>query len=831
MQKTKSERPHAVLAPSAAAEWLNCPANARARLLGRFPKDKSSPAAEDGTRKHKLVENFLLNWLQIRENDSGQVSMRRMQNSLLELSLAERAAIIQTTLTHLPLGVLFEVEKKLKIAFPLLRNGKMSAGNTFGTADIVAYNPKTEIATLIDWKFGFHDVPPYSEQMRLYAAGVLQLSGDGFCIAANASPEELRAALRAICAENGLPSDCKPELRGEYSEFYAQNNNNTRGVLLDGGIEGRGVFRENDWFHKIHEIPAVPPEGLCFQWNEKASLCAAFIAAAFRTKSRAANIGDLDISPKLLREAWESGDLAAFEKLRCSRNQLLRTLNGRVFPWFRESGYDCGRISARDAHNYLERPLTQPPQGCISGAALMLAKIHPKYGARQLIELGLYHGFRPIILNSKDARLQVEFYLERAKAQGGEWPARFEKLTPMTVFWAANRLADKDDPDIERYESLAAQADIWAVPAQSWRPGFKAEGKASLAEILAGRRVIGGGGVFEIEGREDIAEMSCGKDWGKRGLEILHKDGKEPRFKAGEIDFAAIPADVRDEWLLVRPFAWKYEEKTANNGEILPNIGKKPPLAGIILPKTNLTSRNLVAYIRAISDFIPEGESEAETLSWRERLAENEKKTQRGRIRAFEEVLNRAMNAETDLEASAEAAQSDLTDGGTGRRRETKWLSAGVYSAVNSPRSLDADYARWEDKAFAALNGEMKGLAYDEVLSRLKESGLDFQFLRRLFAEIGARAQFMPNTGISVIIPAKTVGRAFCEAAAARWSFPLEREEKRCRKGEAVGKASLKRRDALKCAAERVMGGESVKSAAVFLGLNYKTLRRFLKKS
>lgn len=167
---------HAVLSPSSAERWIDCPASVR--LASRFPNE-SSVYAEEGTCAHELGEikasfafglidqktfnrkraRWVKKWPEYAEVEETMVEMERHTDAYVEL-IRERKALYPDTQVML--------EQRLNTGIP----------QSWGTSDTVLVSPRH--VEIIDFKYGA-GVAVEAEgnpQLRLYALGALDQYGD-----------------------------------------------------------------------------------------------------------------------------------------------------------------------------------------------------------------------------------------------------------------------------------------------------------------------------------------------------------------------------------------------------------------------------------------------------------------------------------------------------------------------------------------------------------------------------------------------------------------------------------------------------------------------------
>jgi hypothetical protein len=167
---------HAVLSPSAAERWIECPASVR---FSRQFRNESSVYAEEGTCAHELGEikvsfefglidratfnrrraRWVKKWPEYAEVEETLVEMERHTDAYVEL-IRERAALYPHTQVM--------VEQRLNTGIP----------QSWGTSDTVLASPRH--IEIVDFKYGA-GVAVEAEgnpQLRLYALGALDTYGD-----------------------------------------------------------------------------------------------------------------------------------------------------------------------------------------------------------------------------------------------------------------------------------------------------------------------------------------------------------------------------------------------------------------------------------------------------------------------------------------------------------------------------------------------------------------------------------------------------------------------------------------------------------------------------
>lgn len=142
---------HAIFSPSAASRWLRCPSSALLTIHAKeqgLVTDEPSPAAEEGTHAHAMVERALSEGLDMKD------MMRFPHPELLELQLFLDWVRSQP-------GEL-QVEQRIEIVEP----------ECFGTADVVIL--EGDHLTVADLKFGLTPVEAANNmQLMTYAAGIM----------------------------------------------------------------------------------------------------------------------------------------------------------------------------------------------------------------------------------------------------------------------------------------------------------------------------------------------------------------------------------------------------------------------------------------------------------------------------------------------------------------------------------------------------------------------------------------------------------------------------------------------------------------------------------
>jgi hypothetical protein len=160
-----SERAHARLAPSSAARWMACPGSIP--LSADLP-DTSSASADEGTAAHQLAELMLKGEPLPDYVDVNGVAWEVTDEMVgaVEVYVNECRRIIR-----MHLGVLFRIETRLDLSH---------IGLDFGTADFVAYDPRTQTVYTRDLKYGQRHVVEAEQnaQQLIYASGAANLHHD-----------------------------------------------------------------------------------------------------------------------------------------------------------------------------------------------------------------------------------------------------------------------------------------------------------------------------------------------------------------------------------------------------------------------------------------------------------------------------------------------------------------------------------------------------------------------------------------------------------------------------------------------------------------------------
>lgn len=150
---------HALLSPSAAHRWINCPPSAC--LEREFPSSSSEAAAE-GTAAHALCEHKLRKFLKLRSkrphSDFEDDEMDRCSDAYV--------SFVQEQMGYIPSPMML-VEQRLDLT--------RYVPEAFGTADCIIVGG--DMLHVIDFKYGMGVLveAEHNPQMMLYALGALDL--------------------------------------------------------------------------------------------------------------------------------------------------------------------------------------------------------------------------------------------------------------------------------------------------------------------------------------------------------------------------------------------------------------------------------------------------------------------------------------------------------------------------------------------------------------------------------------------------------------------------------------------------------------------------------
>ena len=150
-----------ILRPSSASRWIACPASARLSL--KVPYEESGEAAKIGTAIHSLAETC---W-QLDQDPMDYVG-KVIEGITMTRENAEFA------LAHIRMVAGLEAElgtvkvEQYGVAY------ETTIAKVGGTADVVAYNLDKSVLVIADLKTGRGWVDADSDQMKIYALGMMQ---------------------------------------------------------------------------------------------------------------------------------------------------------------------------------------------------------------------------------------------------------------------------------------------------------------------------------------------------------------------------------------------------------------------------------------------------------------------------------------------------------------------------------------------------------------------------------------------------------------------------------------------------------------------------------
>ena len=149
-----------ILRPSSASRWIACPASARLSL--NVPYEPAGEAAQIGTAIHSLSETC---W-QLDQDPMDYVG-KTVEGIVITRENAEFA------LAHIRMVAALEAElgtikvEQYGVAY------ETTLAKVGGTADVVAYNMDRSVLVIADLKTGRQWVDADSDQMKIYALGVM----------------------------------------------------------------------------------------------------------------------------------------------------------------------------------------------------------------------------------------------------------------------------------------------------------------------------------------------------------------------------------------------------------------------------------------------------------------------------------------------------------------------------------------------------------------------------------------------------------------------------------------------------------------------------------
>jgi hypothetical protein len=168
---------HAVLSPSSAERWIECPASVR--LAATIPQGPESPYAHEGTVAHSLAElKGSLHFGKITHN----LYVKRHNAWLREnMDLLQRDEVLVEMERHTDAYVdLLDQRMSLHRNSQIMLEQRMDAGvpSCWGTSDAVIVSPVH--VEIVDFKYGSGVAVEArgNPQLRLYACGALDTFGD-----------------------------------------------------------------------------------------------------------------------------------------------------------------------------------------------------------------------------------------------------------------------------------------------------------------------------------------------------------------------------------------------------------------------------------------------------------------------------------------------------------------------------------------------------------------------------------------------------------------------------------------------------------------------------
>lgn len=168
-QINHKERAHALLSPSSAERWINCPASV---MLCRDLPDTTSPYAEEGTKAHELCEMLLNDGDTATLNAALHAAPGEMQEAALnyrDIILAKVSGAMKETPDA---RVIVEAQLDMREWVP----------DCWGTGDaLIIADDRMEV---VDFKYGkgVRVDADHNAQMMLYALGALTTYGAGYLI-------------------------------------------------------------------------------------------------------------------------------------------------------------------------------------------------------------------------------------------------------------------------------------------------------------------------------------------------------------------------------------------------------------------------------------------------------------------------------------------------------------------------------------------------------------------------------------------------------------------------------------------------------------------------
>ena len=163
---------HAALSPSKRHRWALCPGSIREEA--KYPEQRESPAAIDGTHSHTLLEHCIKTGLidpmttvglTMRDHD-GEFTVDRERAARVKIAVDYvQSRLVET----LGLG---RVTSEMKVDPSWLMHRK----DLGGTVDIQIFDPMNSVLEIIDYKDGMAPVKVQgNHQLELYAIGVISM--------------------------------------------------------------------------------------------------------------------------------------------------------------------------------------------------------------------------------------------------------------------------------------------------------------------------------------------------------------------------------------------------------------------------------------------------------------------------------------------------------------------------------------------------------------------------------------------------------------------------------------------------------------------------------
>ena len=150
-----------ILRPSSASRWIACPASAR--LSENVPYEPAGEAAQIGTAIHSLAETC---WQLIQ--DPMDYVGKVVDGITITKENAEFAQAHISMVAELEREVGNVKVEQYGVAY------ETTIAKVGGTADVVAYNLDKSVLVIADLKTGRGWVDADSDQMKIYALGVMQ---------------------------------------------------------------------------------------------------------------------------------------------------------------------------------------------------------------------------------------------------------------------------------------------------------------------------------------------------------------------------------------------------------------------------------------------------------------------------------------------------------------------------------------------------------------------------------------------------------------------------------------------------------------------------------